>query len=135
MGLGDPGTGLIGEARFGRHLVERVEVSLESSAHLLGRKRLARRQIDGMIVAAQSLPGRFRSFLSGLTGLHPLARGRFRCLGAGSEHIVQGIGLTGFPVGLAGVERFARLIVEAAAPFAAAMKPGPWFIKDSESNW
>ena len=35
----------------------------------------------------------------------------------------------GFPVGLAGVERFARLIVEAAAPFAAAMKPNLAFFE------
>ena len=35
----------------------------------------------------------------------------------------------GFPAGLAGVERFARLIVEAAAPFAAAMKPNVAFFE------
>ena len=35
----------------------------------------------------------------------------------------------GFPGGLAGVERFARLIVEAAAPFAAAMKPNLAFFE------
>ena len=35
----------------------------------------------------------------------------------------------GFPSGLAGVERFARLIVEAAAPVAAAMKPNVAFFE------
>ena len=35
----------------------------------------------------------------------------------------------GFPVGLAGVERFARLIVEATAPVAAAMKPNLAFFE------
>ena len=35
----------------------------------------------------------------------------------------------GFPAGLAGVERFARLIVEAAAPVAAAMKPNVAFFE------
>ena len=35
----------------------------------------------------------------------------------------------GFPGGLAGVERFARLIVEATAPFAAAMKPNLAFFE------
>ena len=35
----------------------------------------------------------------------------------------------GFPSGLAGVERFARLIVEASAPFAAAMKPNLAFFE------
>ena len=35
----------------------------------------------------------------------------------------------GFPSGLAGVERFARLIVEAAAPFAAAVKPNLAFFE------
>ena len=51
-GLGEFGAGLSGKPRFDRHLVQRVEVALEPSAHLLGRKRLARHQIDGMIVAA-----------------------------------------------------------------------------------
>jgi orotidine-5'-phosphate decarboxylase len=35
----------------------------------------------------------------------------------------------GFPSGLAGVERFARLIVEAAAPFATAVKPNLAFFE------
>ena len=35
----------------------------------------------------------------------------------------------GFPAGLAGVERFARLIVEATAPVAAAMKPNVAFFE------
>ena len=35
----------------------------------------------------------------------------------------------GFPAGLAGVERFARLIVEATAPVAAAMKPNLAFFE------
>lgn len=35
----------------------------------------------------------------------------------------------GFPAGLAGVERFARLIVEAAAPHAAAVKPNLAFFE------
>ena len=35
----------------------------------------------------------------------------------------------GFPGGLPGVERFARLIVEATAPFAAAMKPNLAFFE------
>jgi orotidine-5'-phosphate decarboxylase len=35
----------------------------------------------------------------------------------------------GFPAGLAGVERFARLLVEAAAPHAAAVKPNVAFFE------
>jgi orotidine-5'-phosphate decarboxylase len=35
----------------------------------------------------------------------------------------------GFPAGLPGVERFARLLVEATAPFAAAMKPNLAFFE------
>jgi orotidine-5'-phosphate decarboxylase len=35
----------------------------------------------------------------------------------------------GFPAGLAGIERFARLIVEAAAPLAAAVKPNLAFFE------
>jgi hypothetical protein len=80
-GLGESFADLGGKARFGRHLIERVEVASKSSAHLLGRKRLARLEIEGMIVAAQAPPRRLGTLLPGLADLGPPTGLRFRLLG------------------------------------------------------
>ena len=69
-GLGQFGAGLLGKVRLNRHLIERVEAALQSSANLLGPERLAGLQIDGLIVAAQASPRRLSPLLPGLAILN-----------------------------------------------------------------
>jgi len=59
-------------------------------------------------------------------GERTAAAGTVLCLGVDPDP--EGLP-AGFPSGLAGIERFARLIVEAAAPFAAAVKPNLAFFE------